>query len=136
MLRRELLEGTTYRAEAGEFPEVRRAVVRMAEVLGPMGPSNFQLRLHHGIPVCFEINIRFSGTTPIRARLGFNDVEAVLRHYVLHEPATDLPLVTRGIALRYWNEEIDPAAITELENTGEPDRPRRFKPVVESYGIA
>ncbi len=89
-MRRDLLEGTTYRAEA-DFPEIRREAVRIAEALKPMGPSNIQLRMHGGRPVCFEINIRFSGTTPIRARLGFNDVEAALNHYVWANPRRTCP---------------------------------------------
>jgi len=104
VLHRELQNGTTYRAEAGLFPEVRAEALRIAERLRPLGPSNMQMRIHRGRAVCFEINVRFSGTTPIRARLGFNDVEAALDHFVLGRPAVDLPLIERGIALRYWNE--------------------------------
>jgi carbamoyl-phosphate synthase large subunit len=103
--RRGLEHGTTVWAEAGEHPLARTEATRIAAALAPLGPCNVQLREHEGRAVCFEINVRFSGTTPIRARLGFNDVEATLRHYVLGEPAPDLPLVTSGLALRYWAEE-------------------------------
>jgi carbamoyl-phosphate synthase large subunit len=136
VMRRELLEGTTYRAEAGSFPQVRAEAIRIAQVLKPMGPSNIQLRMHDGRAVCFEINVRFSGTTPIRARLGFNDVDATLRHYVLAEPAVDLPLITKGVALRYWNEAyVSTEATSQLNELGRLDRARSFKPLIESYGI-
>lgn len=136
VMRRELLEGTTYRAEAGHFPVVREQAIRIAEALRPAGPSNIQMRMHGGRAVCFEINVRFSGTTPIRARFGFNDVEAALKHYVLARPAADLPLITKGIALRYWNEAyVNPEAQTKLDELGKLDRPKRYKPVIEDYGM-
>lgn len=134
-MRRDLLEGTTYRAVAGAFPEVRHEAERIAGALNPMGPCNVQMRVAHGRPVRFEINVRFSGTTPVRARLGFNDVEAALRHYVLGEPAVDLPVVTQGIALRYWNEVyVDPSAHEELVRAGRLGCPRGYPITVEDYG--
>jgi carbamoyl-phosphate synthase large subunit len=137
VLRRELLEGTTYRAEAGFFPSVRQEAVRIAEALRPVGPCNLQMRIHRDIAVCFEINIRFSGTTSLRARFGFNDVEAALRHYVLGQPAADLPLVTRGIALRYWNEAyLDLEAAAELDRVSQLDQPKRYQITLEDYGIS
>ncbi len=48
---------------------------------------NFQFRLDRdGRPRPFEINARFSGTTPLRALAGFNEVEMALRHVLLGEP--------------------------------------------------
>ena len=134
-MRRDLSGGTTYRAEAGLFPEVRKEAIQIAQALRPMGPCNIQLRVHKGRAVCFELNVRFSGTTPIRARLGFNDVEAALRHYVLFEPAADLPLITEGVSLRYWNEAyVNPEAKIQLDELGKLE-PKRYKPIVEDYGM-
>src|SRR5262249_14934068 len=82
-MHRTMLQGTTYTAEVGDFPDVRAEACRIAAALKPMGPANVQMRVSNGRPTCFEINVRFSGTTPIRARLGFNDVEATVKHYVL-----------------------------------------------------
>jgi carbamoyl-phosphate synthase large subunit len=136
VMRRELLDGTTYRAEAGHFPDVRQKAIHIAEALHPMGPCNIQMRMHDGRAVCFEINIRFSGTTSIRARLGFNDVEAAILHYVLGQPAANLPLITEGIALRYLNEAyVSVQAKTELSELGKLDQPKSYKPVVEDYGM-
>lgn len=135
VLHRLLQHGTTVCATAGLHPEVRAEAARIAAALKPRGPCNIQLRLHRGRPVCFEINVRFSGTTPMRARLGFNDVEATLRHYVLGEPAADLPLVTSGQVLRYWNElYVAPTALAELtKNSILPD-PGAFPRQLEDYG--
>ena len=72
----------------------------------------------------------------MRARYGFNEVEATLRHYVLNEPAEDLPLVTEGICLRYWNEiYIDPEAFSTLSGTGKLDQPKSYQLKVEDYGM-
>jgi carbamoyl-phosphate synthase large subunit len=132
VFRRELLEGTTWRAEAGLYPEVRAEAERIAAALKPRGPCNIQMRMSQGRPVCFEINVRFSGTTPIRARMGFNEVDAALRHFVLGEPVPRFPLVAEGVALRYWNEVyVAPEAVQQLRRDGRLDdvraRPREFE---------
>lgn len=124
-MRRRLEHGTTRCAAAGDFPEVREVATRIGAALAAPGPVNVQVREHRGAPVCFEVNLRFSGTAPIRARLGFNDVEAAIRHLVLDEPAADLPLITEGLALRYWDEiYVDPVASEELAGAGSLDDPR------------
>ncbi len=101
---RELKQGTTYRAEVGDFPKIREEATRIVAAIKPMGPCNIQMIVSNEKPTCFEINMRFSGTTPIRARLGFNEVEAAIRNYVLNESIEDFPLIKHGMALRYWNE--------------------------------
>lgn len=136
VMRRKLLHGTTYIAELGLHQEIREEVIRITEALKPAGPCNFQLRVSKGKPVCFEINMRFSGTTPVRAQLGFNDVEAALRHYGLGEPAYDLPVITKGIMLRYWNEiYIDPEAADVLKREGLIDDSINPKFKAEDYGM-
>lgn len=136
-MRRELLAGTTYRATVEESPEVEDQARRIAAALRPLGPSNMQFRIRGGIPVCFEINVRFSGTAPIRARLGFNDVEASLRHLALGEDAVDLPPARKGIALRYWNEiYVDEEASEELRRSGGLHDPGARPSLVEDYGVA
>jgi len=135
VLHRQLQHGTTVSASAGLHPAVREEAQRIAAALRPRGPCNIQLRLHRGRPVCFEINVRFSGTTPMRARLGFNDVEAVLRHYVLGNPAADLPVVTAGQVLRYWNEfYVAPEAVAKLAKQNRLPNPGAFPLQLEDYG--
>lgn len=102
-MRRRLRDGTTVHAEAGEFPQVSEYAERIARELRPLGPLNVQLRAPGGEPVAFELNVRFSGTTPMRVRLGFDEVEACLRHFVLGE-ALRLSPGRRGTVVRYWNE--------------------------------
>lgn len=120
VMRRELKDGTTVVAEAGDYPAIRAYAEEVTRQLQPAGPCNIQMRLNAaGAPVCFEINCRFSGTTPMRAHFGFNDVELGYRHFVLGEPAWDLPDVHRGMALRYWHEEyVTGEAVESLRATG------------------
>jgi carbamoyl-phosphate synthase large subunit len=134
-MRRELTEGTTSKAEVGEFPPVRDEAMAIAHALRPLGPLNVQLRESSRGPVAFELNVRFSGTTPVRARLGFNEVEAALRHFVLGEPV-ELPRVTRGTVLRYWNElYVSPEAHEALLSSGRLDDPWSFDTEVEDWGM-
>ena len=136
VMRRELMHGTTTWAEVGEFPEIRAEVVRIVQALRPSGPCNVQLRMTRKGPVCFEINVRFSGTTPVRARLGFNEVESALRHFVLGEPATDFPVIRAGTVVRYWNElYVSPKAVAALRETGRLNEHRHSSFLVEDWGV-
>ena len=123
-MRRELSGGTTVRAELGDFDEVRTLSEQIVAALRPLGPCNVQLRTVDGRPVPFELNVRFSGTTPMRARVGFNEVEQAVRHFALGEPPRDLPRPRHGTVLRYWNEMyVAPDAIEALERDGVLDDP-------------
>lgn len=136
VFRRKLQMGTTVFVEAGEFPEVRTAAEAIVRAMKPVGPCNLQFRMHHGKPLCFELQVRFSGTTPVRARFGFNEVEAALRHFVLGETTQDLPRVTGGCMARYWNElYIAPEAYQAVRRTGTLDDPLGFAPHAEDFGV-
>jgi len=104
IFKRTLFSGTTYKAEIVENKKGENYITELVSKLKPTGPCNIQFRMHNNKPVCFEINLRFSGTTPVRAHFGFNDVEFALRNLVLNEKQNDLPIVTKGVMLRYWNE--------------------------------
>lgn len=134
-MRRQLAAGTTACAQIGAFPQVRAYAEAIAEALAPRGPVNVQLRVRDGRPVAFELNVRYSGTTPLRARAGFNEVEAALRHFVLGQPMT-LPDVTEGTVVRYWNELYVPAsAHAALAEHGRLEDPWGEAVVVEDWGI-
>ena len=133
---RELLAGTTYRAVAGRYDEVQVEAERITRALKPRGPCNIQLRMTGRGPVCFEINPRFSGTTPIRAALGFNEVEASVRHFLWGETPAPLPVVTQGVALRYWNEiYVSPEACQEARKTGMIEGTPGTAYTIEQYGM-
>ena len=71
IMRRELRYGTTFKAIIVDNDEIKAEVIKICERFKPIGPLNIQLRLDKNKrPVCFELNVRFSGTTPIRAHFG------------------------------------------------------------------
>jgi len=105
ILRRDLKYGTTFMAEIVENDSIKVECKRICEKFKPKGPLNIQLRMHNGIPVCFELNVRFSGTTPIRARFNYNDVEAMIQEYIFNkEIESTLKPQRKGRAYRYFNE--------------------------------
>jgi carbamoyl-phosphate synthase large subunit len=104
-LRRDLRDGNTYRAFTGHWPELDAQVRTYAEQLGGFGPVNFQFRVKEGRTRVFEINGRFSGTTPLRDHAGFPEVELCLRHLVHGEPVTQ-PDIEQVVILRHWSETV------------------------------
>lgn len=106
VLRRDLRDGNTYRAYADDYPECHAYVHAMAKALKPYGPANFQFRIDkQGVPRLFEINARFSGTTPMRALFGFNEVDMSLRK-LLHGDDIENPVVKKGVVLRFLEERF------------------------------
>lgn len=106
VLRRDLRDGNTYRAYSGEFPEYEKYVHDLAHALKPYGPTNFQFRVdQHGVPRLFEINARFSGTTPMRTLFGFNEVELCLRKLILGEDIAP-PTIRHGTVIRFLEEQF------------------------------
>ena len=103
MAQRELTGGATYKAEVVFTSEIDSLLRQIGRALKPRGPLNVQLRMTERGPVPFEINIRCSGTSAIRAHFGFNEAEMLLRHYVLGD-VLEPPTVRHGYVLRYWNE--------------------------------
>ncbi len=107
-MRREMrFGGHTTKAILDDYPEINKTIKNIAEKFNAFGPANFQLRLHNNVPSIFEINCRFSGTTPFCAEVGFNTVEAVLRYVILNESIQELKY-KKGIILRYFNELFIP----------------------------
>jgi len=105
VMRRDLRDGNTYRAFVESYPELNNEVKRLAEQLSPHGPVNFQFRLCDDQVKVFEINARFSGTTPLRAHAGFNEVEMCLR-YLLQGVEIQQPPIRPLVLLRHWEETL------------------------------
>jgi carbamoyl-phosphate synthase large subunit len=101
-LKRDLRDGNTYRAYyKKDYERFTSFISNVAEKLGVEGPVNFQFRISKGVPKIFEINGRFSGTTPLRFMFGFNEVNAILRHYIFGEKIKK-PSLREGAVLRTW----------------------------------
>ena len=109
VMRRDLRDGNTYRAYVDRYPALDAQVRRMAEALGAHGPVNFQFRVDaSGRAKVFEINGRFSGTTPFRMRAGFNEVEMTIRRLVMGERVRQ-PAIRPMTILRHFEETVVPA---------------------------
>lgn len=107
VMRRDLRDGNTYRGYVDAYPELNAQMVEFARALRPYGPANFQFRLRGGRASVFEINARFSGTTPFRMHAGFNEVQMCVDH-VLHGQPVRQPLVSAMTVLRYFAEMAIP----------------------------
>lgn len=103
ILRRDLLQGTTYRTELVKDIKIEQEVVRIVEALGAVGPCNLQFRMVDRDLYVFEINPRFSGTSGIRYLYGFNDSEMIFELFRLGVEVQQPPL-KQAVVLRYWNE--------------------------------
>lgn len=103
VMHRELLQGTSYRVEPCFDSTIRQTVAGWASQFDALGPVNFQFRLTAQGPVCFEVNLRFSGTMGVRYHFGYNDAAMAVRHFVGGEEVTQ-PEIKRGVVLRYWEE--------------------------------
>ncbi|HSS20782.1 MAG TPA: ATP-grasp domain-containing protein [Pyrinomonadaceae bacterium] len=117
VLRRDLLQGTTYRTELVADDKLNQQVVQIVEALGAVGPCNLQFRLLAGVPYVFEINPRFSGTSGIRYLYGFNDCEMIFDLLRLGIEVKQPPL-QKAVVLRYWNEVCIPDATFESLRAG------------------
>ena len=109
IMRRHLLQGTTYRTELAEDETLRAQIVCIVERLGAVGPCNVQFRVVDGAAIAFDINPRFSGTSGVRYLYGFNDCEMIFDLLRLGSEIRQ-PELTRAVVLRYWSEVCVPGA--------------------------
>ena len=116
-LKRDLRDGNTYRTYRDEkTSKYDQYIIPIAEKLNPDGAVNFQFRIFDGKPVIFEINGRFSGTTPLRHFYGYNEVEALLKFY-LFDKEIQKPELKKGVVFRTWSDLfIEESELNELES--------------------
>jgi carbamoyl-phosphate synthase large subunit len=115
-MRRDLRDGNTHRAYVMPNSPYDELLAMIAQKLGGEGVINFQFRVAHDVPKIFEINARFSGTTPFRAYAGFNEVDYLVQHYTSGTPIPR-PSVAPVVILRYMNEVvIQPEQLQQLED--------------------
>jgi len=106
-LRRTLKNGNTQQAFCESTAEIDKYIRELTLSLKPNGPINFQLRLTEKGPVVFEINPRFSGTTPIRTLFGMNEVEAVVNRIMGTKPGNEYK-EKEGVVIRYMENQFIP----------------------------
>jgi carbamoyl-phosphate synthase large subunit len=124
VMRRDLRDGNTYRAYSDITSRFDKFISKVAEKLGVEGPCNFQFRIRNGEPVIFEINARFSGTTPLRLIFGFNEVAAVLDYYI-SGVVPEQPKILSGVVLRTYSDVfIDRNQFEKFREEQELEKPR------------
>jgi carbamoyl-phosphate synthase large subunit len=126
-LRRDLRDGNTYRAYyRHEYTAYDAFIADVAEKLGVDGPCNFQFRIRNQHPVIFEINSRFSGTTPLRFMFGYNEVEAILLYLTENQPI-GWPVLKEGMVMRAWSDMFIPEEeVQRLKNNVSVSLPHAF----------
>lgn len=107
---RDLRDGNTWRAYRDGVSPYDNIIASIAERLGVEGPANFQYRIKGGKPIVFEVNCRFSGTTPLRYMYGFNEVEALVEYYINNTPINK-PELRDGTILRTFSDVFVPNEI-------------------------
>ena len=68
-----------------EFHNIRKQAEHIASTLESQGPLNVQGRIVGDQLYVFEINPRFSGTTSIRALMGWNEPDILIKYYLFRE---------------------------------------------------
>lgn len=98
-------EGFTEKAQTADLPGAKEAINELAKLLQPVGPTNFQFRVHEGQLKLLEINPRISSATSIRTAFGYN--ESVMSvEYFLDNIVPAQPKLKRGYAVRYTEDHI------------------------------
>lgn len=92
--------------EIGPFPEVTASCEQIALALGCCGSINIQCRVMNGKVYVFEINPRFSGTTSLRAMVGYNEPDVLVRKHVLGENIQPRFAYNSGTILRGLAETL------------------------------
>ena len=74
--------------------------------LGVKGPLNIQCRFVDGEIKVYEINPRFSGTTSIRAMMGFNEPEILINSNILGKKIKQRFPYKTGSVIRTLKETV------------------------------
>lgn len=98
-------EGYTNIAEVYESKQIEEAVLDICKILKPIGPTNFQFRIHNGVCQLLEINPRFSASTSMRVAFGYNDAIMAIEYY-LEGKIPKQPKIKQGKAIRYIEDFI------------------------------
>jgi carbamoyl-phosphate synthase large subunit len=94
-----------------KHPMIQHTCEALAERLGVRGPLNIQCRLVGEAVKIFEVHPRFSGTTSIRAEVGFNEPDILLRSFLRGEQFGRLPYRAGVAAIRAFQHTIVPQEV-------------------------
>ncbi len=98
-------QGYTNEVEVFKSEKIEEAVLDICKILKPLGPTNFQFRIHEGVVKLLEINPRFSSSTSMRTAFGYNDALMAIEYY-LEGKIPKQPKIKEGKAIRYIEDFI------------------------------
>lgn len=105
-MRRKLsTQGFTEIAEVVSSEPFKALVQELSSIFAPVGPTNFQFRLHEGSWKLLEINPRISSSTSIRTAFGYNESKLSV-DYFLQGKEIEQPKIKTGRAVRYVEDYI------------------------------
>lgn len=101
-------EGFTQEAQVVNI-DIENSIQKLAYILKPVGPTNFQFRIERGCFKLLEVNPRISSATSIRSALGYNESKMSI-DYFLNEKTPerfDVLTVLHKRAIRYSEDYIE-----------------------------
>jgi len=98
-------EGFTEKAWVDNLTGAEAAMEELAKLLQPVGPTNFQFRVHQGQLKLLEINPRISSATSIRTAFGYNESLMSIEYFLDGKVPTQ-PKIKQGHAVRYVEDYI------------------------------
>jgi carbamoyl-phosphate synthase large subunit len=98
-------EGYTEKAQVVDIKEIGNAIIDLAKIFKPVGPTNFQFRMQDNELKLLEINPRISSATSIRTAFGYNE-SVMSADYYFNGKMPVQPVISPGTAVRYIEEHI------------------------------
>lgn len=95
--------GTSWVLKSIDNKQLRRLMLEIAKKIDFVGSINIQLKKHKKKFIPFEINPRFSGTTCIRAALGFNEPEMYIESF-FYKKNIIKKNIKKEFVMRYFEE--------------------------------
>ncbi len=87
------------------WEEIDRILPKLVQC-GLAGPFNLQGRFTEKGLKLFELNARFTGITGLRALMGFNEVEACLRHWLMNDDSCQLEINSSKAGIRQTADKV------------------------------
>jgi carbamoyl-phosphate synthase large subunit len=94
-----------------KHPRLQEICERIALQIGIRGPANIQCRISPRGVMILEVHPRFSGTTSIRAEVGFNEPETLIGNYVYGRSFGRLEYRSDVAAIRAFRSLIVPLTV-------------------------
>jgi carbamoyl-phosphate synthase large subunit len=111
-------DGHTYALSTGysqgcivKHPRLQEVCEQLALKIGVRGPLNIQCRISPRGVTILEVHPRFSGTTSIRAEVGFNEPDTLIRNYLFSETFGRLDYQADVAAIRAFRTLIVPLSV-------------------------